>query len=249
MSRYPLVLLFRHTNYSYIDETIKINTDKLMCTVEITSKTEDLNNLFNSNYHLLVTYGDTYDEYAYICNHIPQRFSRRWFHKTNINNIDVFNHNVNYCYIDNVIETREKTRPIFSIFTTCFKSYDYIHTAFESIKKQSLYDWEWVIMDDTPDDTHFIFLKEHLSHDNRVRLYKRDKNSGNIGNVKNEVISLCRGKYILEMDHDDEIFGNCLLDAYNIFQKDENIGFIYADTINLNRNQTNWKYDDYISKG
>jgi len=49
------------------------------------------------------------------------------------------------------------------------------------------------------------------------------------------------------MDHDDEIFGNCLLDAYNIFQKDENIGFIYADTINLNRNQTNWKYDDYIS--
>ena len=247
MSRYPLVLLFRHTNYSYIDEIIRVNTDKLMCTVEIISDTTYLNKLFNPNYHILVTYGDTYDEYSYICKRIPERFCRRWFHKTNITDIDEFNHNVNYCYIDNVIENREKTRPIFSIFTTCFKSYDYIHTAYESIKKQSLGDWEWVIMDDTPEDEHFIFLKEHLSHDNRVRLYKRDKNSGNIGNVKNEVISLCRGKYILEMDHDDEIFGNCLLDAYNIFQKDENIGFIYADTINLNRNQTNWKYDDYIS--
>lgn len=249
MSRYPLVLLFRHTNYSHIDEFIKMNTDKLMCTIQITSDTADLNKLFNPNYHILVTYGDTYDEYAYICKYIPERFCRRWFHKTSITDIDEFNHNVNYCYIDNVIENREKTRPVFSIFTTCFKSYDYIHTAYESIKKQSLGDWEWVIMDDTPEDEHFIFLKKHLSHDNRVRLYKRDKNSGNIGNVKNEVISLCRGKYILEMDHDDEIFGNCLLDAYNIFQKDENIGFIYADTIHLNRNQTNWKYDDYISKG
>ena len=104
MSRYPLVLLFRHTNYSYIDEIIRVNTDKLMCTVEIISDTTYLNKLFNPNYHILVTYGDTYDEYSYICKHIPERFCRRWFHKTNITDIDEFNHNVNYCYIDNVIE-------------------------------------------------------------------------------------------------------------------------------------------------
>ena len=47
-------------------------------------------------------------------------------------------------------------------------------------------------------DKHFAFLKEKLSSDNRI-----------IGNVKNEAISLCRGKYVIEMDHDD---------AYNIFQ-------------------------------
>ena len=162
MSRYPLVLLFRHTNYSHIDEFIKMNTDKLMCTIQITSDTADLNKLFNPNYHILVTYGDTYDEYAYICKYIPERFCRRWFHKTSITDINEFNHNVNYCYMDNVIEIREKTRPVFSIFTTCFKSYDYIHTAYESIKKQSLGDWEWVIMDDTPEDEHFLFLKERF---------------------------------------------------------------------------------------
>ena len=42
------------------------------------------------------------------------------------------------------------------------------------------------------------FLKQILT-DKRIRLYKRDKNSGNIGNVKNEAISLCRGKYVLEL--------------------------------------------------
>ena len=135
--------------------------------------------------------------------------------------------------------------PIFSIFTTCFKSYEYIDTAYKSIKNQRLNDWEWVIMDDTPEDKHFDFLRQKLSHDNRVRLYKRDKNSGNIGNVKNEVISLCRGKYVLEMDHDDEILENCLLDAYNIFQTDDEIGFVYGDTIHLYRNNDNYKYNDW----
>jgi glycosyltransferase involved in cell wall biosynthesis len=221
-----------------------------MCTIYITSDVEDLNKLFNPNYHLLVTYGKSYDEYHNsFASKLPKRFSGRWFHKYDIFNIDEFNYNVNYCYITNVINNREKTRPIFSIFTTCFKSYDYINTAYESIKKQSLNDWEWVIMDDTPEDEHFVFLKNKLSSDNRVRLYKRDKNSGNIGNVKNEVISLCRGKYILEMDHDDEILNDCLLDAYDIFQTDENIGFVYGDTIHLYRNGQNFKYGDFICKG
>jgi len=221
-----------------------------MCSIHITSDIEELNKLFNPNYHLLVTYGDSYDEYHNeIAHRLPQRFSGRWFHKTDITDIHEFNHNVNYCYITNVIECREKIRPIFSIFTTCFKSYDYIDTAYESIKKQSLIDWEWVIMDDTPEDEHFTFLKGKLSGDNRIRLYKRDKNSGNIGNVKNEAISLCRGKYVLEMDHDDEILTDCLQDAYNIFQTDEQIGFIYGDTIHLYRDGTNFKYSDFICKG
>jgi Rps23 Pro-64 3,4-dihydroxylase Tpa1-like proline 4-hydroxylase len=249
MSRYPYVLLFRHNTYSKIDSFIEDNKDLLMCSIHIINDASQLNKLYNPNYHLLVTYGDTYDEYNYIAKQLPDRFSSRWFHKTDISNIDEFNHNVNYCYITNVIDNRENTRPIFSIFTTCFKSYDYIKTAYESIKNQSLIDWEWVIMDDTPEDAHFVFLKEKLAQDNRVRLYKRDKNSGNIGNVKNEAISLCRGKYILEMDHDDEIFVDCLRDAYNIFKTDEDIGFVYGDTIHLYRNGENFKYSDFISKG
>ena len=250
MSRYPSVILFRYNKYSHIDNFIESNKPDFMCSIHITSDIEELNKLFNPNYHLLVTYGDSYDEYHNeIAHRLPQRFSGRWFHKTDITDIHEFNHNVNYCYITNVIERREKTRPIFSIFTTCFKSYDYIDTAYESIKSQSLIDWEWVIMDDTGEDEHFAFLKEKLSGDYRIRLYKRDKNSGNIGNVKNEAISLCRGKYILEMDHDDEILCDCLRDAHDIFQTDEQIGFVYGDTINLRRDGSNFKLNDFICKG
>ena len=249
MSRYPYVIFFRHKKYSDIDNFIENNKLDLMCSIHITDDTTELFKLFNPNYHLLVTYGETYNEYHYISSLIPPRFSSRWFHKQDISNTNEFNHNVNYCYIHNVIQPRETTRPSFSIFTTCFKSYDYIVTAYESIKKQTLLDWEWVIIDDTDEYKHFDFLRSVLSQDNRVRLYKRDKNSGNIGNVKNEVISLCRGKYILEMDHDDELLCDCLLDAYNLFQSDDNIGFVYGDTIHLYRDGRNFSYGDFICKG
>ena len=249
MNKYPYILFYRHEPYANIDEFIKENESNFQCTFSIVSSVDDVNKLYNPNHHLLITYGDSYSEYEYLCKHMPSRFSRRWIHKSHIKNIEEFNSNVNYCYIHNVIQKRIDTRPIFSIFTTCYKSYDYIDTAYDSIKNQSLLDWEWVIMDDTPEAEHFTFLKDKLGHDNRVRLYKRDKNSGNIGNVKNEAISLCRGKYILEMDHDDEILRDCLSDAYAIFQKDDKIGFVYGDTINLYRNGENYKYSDFICKG
>ena len=157
-SKYPQVIFFRHNNYSEIDMFIEERKKKLDCSVFITNSIDDLQKLFNPNYHILVTYGDNYAEYDYISSKIPTRFSSRWFHKTNISDIIEFSHNVNYCYIDNVIRTRETTRPVFSIFTTCFKSYEYITTAYNSIKSQSLIDWEWVIMYDTDEDKHFAFL-------------------------------------------------------------------------------------------
>ena len=66
MSRYPYVLLFRHNTYSKIDTFIEDNKDSLMCSIHIINDISQLNKLYNPNYHLLVTYGDTYDEYNYI---------------------------------------------------------------------------------------------------------------------------------------------------------------------------------------
>jgi glycosyltransferase involved in cell wall biosynthesis len=83
-------------------------------------------------------------------------------------------------------------------------------------------------------------------------LYRRSENSGSIGNVKNEAVALCRGKYVLEMDHDDEILPTVLEDATIVFTKDgekEEIGFIYMDFINIYENGDNFRYGDNICKG
>ncbi|NBV84543.1 glycosyltransferase, partial [bacterium] len=160
-----------------------------------------------------------------------------------------FNYHVNSSFISFVCaQPIEHTRPIFSAFTPCFNTYEKIHRVYASILSQTMGDWEWIIMDDSPDDKHFQFLRDVLT-DPRVRLYRRSKNSGCIGNVKNEAASLCRGKYSLELDHDDVILPTLFEEAFRVFEKDDSIGFVYSDFFNIYESGANFRYSDFISYG
>lgn len=249
--KYPQILFFRYEKYaSLIDHQLNDMKNQLNCTIQIISDTTSLNKLFNTNYPVLVTYGPSEQEYHKdVFSVIPPRICGRWVHYSKLPEITVFNNSMNYCFIHNAIEERKKTRPIFSVFTTTYNSYQKIHRAYDSLKIQTLKDWEWVILDDSPDDNHFYFLRELFKDDFRVRLYRRSENSGNIGNVKNEAISLCRGKYVLEFDHDDEILPEVLDNATFVFEDDPEVGFVYMDFINIHENGNNFHYGDFLCKG
>ena len=250
--KYPFIYLLRDDKYSEIDAFIKDNMDALEFSVQIISPSDyaQLNNMFDSNHHILITYGGDGSQYSkLVLSIIPTRMSSRWIHKTSITDVSEFNGNVNYCYINNVIQPRVLTRPVFSIFTTCYNSYSKINRAYEGLKAQTMCDWEWVILDDSPDDKHFDFLRGVSNEDKRIRLYKRDCNSGNIGNVKNEAVSLCRGRYVLELDHDDIILPDVLQDACKEFDEDKDVGFVYMDFINVYEDWSNFRYGDFICKG
>jgi Rps23 Pro-64 3,4-dihydroxylase Tpa1-like proline 4-hydroxylase/glycosyltransferase involved in cell wall biosynthesis len=252
MSKYPFVYFLRDQQFADIDTFFEENKEKLACTIEIISPSEiyKLQNMFDTDHHIVITYGP--DETLYInsvMSQIVDRMRNRWIHKKEITNVEEFNCNVNYCYIDNVIMKRELTRPKFSIFTSCYKSYEKINRAYDGMKSQTLRDWEWILLDDSPEDEHFDFLRKLAKKDKRIRLYKRDSNSGNIGNVKNETVGLCRGKYVLELDHDDILLPTILQDAYNIFESDEDIDFVFADFANVYENWANFSYGGNICKG
>jgi len=248
--KYPIILLFRYDKYSTIDNFIQVNQNELMCSITVTNDALDMNKMFDSNNHLLLTFGPNDQEYNDIINSIlPDRIKLRWIHMNDISTVDHFNKIVNYLYINNATSEHLVNRPVFSLFTTCYNSYDKIFRAYNSIKLQILKDWEWVILDDSPEDDHFQFLKTVFKNDKRIRLYKRSENSGSIGNVKNEAVMLCRGKYVLEMDHDDEILPDTLSDAATVFDNDTEIGFIYMDFVNLYENGDNFSYGDFFGLG
>ena len=253
MNKYPFVYFLRTSKYSGIDNFIEQNKDKLECTVEIIGENDldKLNNLFdNSKYHILVTFGDSDKEYIpMIMPRLVDRMRNRWFHRKTIDNLGDFNKNVNCCFVFNAIMNREDVRPKFSIFTTCYNSYDKIYRAYDGLKKQLLRDWEWVILDDSPDDKHFTFLRELSQKDKRIRLYNRDGNSGSIGHVKNEAVSLCRGKYVLELDHDDIILPDLLKDTFEVFESDKEIGFVFTDFANVYEDWRNFNYGEHLGKG
>jgi glycosyltransferase involved in cell wall biosynthesis len=247
---YPFVLFYRFDKYSSVDNFLNDNKEELNCTISVINDSKELNLLFNPNYQILVTYGDTEEEYhSHVCPSIAARVSSRWFHMKEIYSVESLNRAVNYCFIHNCTLPRERVRPIFSIFTTCYNSYQKILRAHQSLCNQTHNDWEWVILDDSPDDLHFQFLTDVFGNDERIRMYKRSKNSGNIGNVKNEAVSLCRGSFVLELDHDDEILPDVLKDATDFFNANPEVGFIYMDFINIYENGNNFSYGDFLCKG
>lgn len=245
--KYPFVLFYRLDKYSFVDNFFINNSERFNCTIYFINKIDKIKYLHDPNYQILITYGNSL-EYDFIFEETLQRFKDKWYNFNTIPQIEYFNYLINELYIKNCI-VREYFRPIFSIFTTTYNSYDKILRAYNSIKKQKLRDWEWVIIDDSPDDEHFYFLRKHFLNDKQIRIYRRGSNSGNIGNVKNEAISLCRGKYVLELDHDDEILPDCLFDANKVFEDDSQVGFVYMDFINIYENGDNFNYGDHICYG
>lgn len=245
MSKYPVVIFFRYDKYADADQ----KTQNLDCTVHITSTLADVEKLYSPEYHILATYGPNENEYHQDINSvICPRLRKRWIHFKTIDPPQ-FARGINYCFIDTVISDRNLTRPTFSVFTTCFNSFDKILRPYKSLKAQTDRDWEWVIVDDSTDQTHFAFLKDKFKHEPKIRLYNRSGNSGSIGTVKNEAISLCRGKYILELDHDDEILQDLIKDAVTGFTKYPHVDFIYMDFINIYENGKNFSYSDFLCKG
>jgi glycosyltransferase involved in cell wall biosynthesis len=202
---------------------------------------------------LLITFGSDYKEYNSILSDNnflnDSNIFNRILHLTEFSSVQEFNKLINEKYINVCSSPRINSRPIFSIFTPSFNSFDKIIRAFNSLKAQTLTNWEWVIIDDSPDDSNFTFLKQKLSTDSRIRIYRRFENNGYIGNVKNEAVSLCRGKYVLELDHDDQILPFVLKESADLFDLKPEVGFIYMDFINIYENGENYWYGNHICKG
>jgi glycosyltransferase involved in cell wall biosynthesis len=246
MSTFPNVLFFRYSKYSHIDAKLKGEE----CTFHIISNKYYLSLLHDTKYPILVTFGDKESEYWDDVNSmICDRMRSRWIHYSEINDMAEVYRGIQYCFIHTVLKDRESTRPVFSAFTTCFNSYDKLKRPYESLMQQTYKDWEWVILDDSPDDTHFNFIRALTKGDSRVRLYKRSENSGNIGNVKNEAASLCRGKYVLELDHDDEIVPELFTVVVGAFVAHPEVGFVYTDFINIYESGENYWYGDFMALG
>lgn len=249
MSKYPHVCVYRHDTYADTDVYFQ-SRDQFECEITLVKTAEDLKTLWNPNYPILVTYGKSKEDYrAELEAILPPRFFQQWIHYTTYPPPSEFSKQVNTLFLNICIGPREHSRPVFSAFTTCYKSYEKIMRPYTTLKDQTLKDWEWILLDDTPGDEHFKFLTETFKDDPRIRLYKRATNSGNIGNVKNEAIGLCRGAYVLELDHDDEIDSHLFQRASEAFERFPEAGFAYTDFIAVYEDGKNQFYGDFAGLG
>jgi glycosyltransferase involved in cell wall biosynthesis len=142
----------------------------------------------------------------------------------------------------------QNLRPKFSIFTPTYNTGERIYRTYESLKKQTLDDWEWVIVDDSPNDETWDILQEISKNDYRVKVHKiYPLSEGNIGLVKHRAGSLCLGEWLVELDHDDTLVSTCLSECNKAINKFPNAGFLYSDVCELYEDGEMKTYDQDFS--
>ena len=85
---------------------------------------------------------------------------------------------------------------------TYYQKSEYIHETIRSILKQSLKDFEIIIIDDEVSENSQKVLSEIKKLDTRIKIFKNKENLG-AGQSRNNAINLCKGKYIAFCDCDD----------------------------------------------
>ncbi len=91
--------------------------------------------------------------------------------------------------------------PKISVLMPVYKTNkQYLREAIESILAQTFSDYEFLILDDCPEDSREDVVKSYT--DNRIKYIKNERNLG-ITPSRNKLIDMAQGEYWAVMDHDD----------------------------------------------
>ncbi len=91
--------------------------------------------------------------------------------------------------------------PKVSVLMPVYKTnVDFLNESIKSILNQTFKDFEFIILDDCPDDPRENLVKSF--NDERIKYFKNKKNLG-ISDSRNKLIELASGEYLAIFDHDD----------------------------------------------
>ena len=128
----------------------------------------------------------------------------------------------------------EVNRPRFSIFTPTYKTGERIRRTYQSLVGQTLTNWEWVVVDDSPDNETWNILTEIAKNDYRVKLHRiLPLSGGNVGLAKHRAATLGSGDWLVELDHDDALTTECLEISNDAILTYPDAGFLYSDVCEM----------------
>ena len=91
--------------------------------------------------------------------------------------------------------------PLLSVIIPVYDSRPYLSDCLKSLKRQTLRDWEAILVDDGSTDGSDEVLKAYAEADGRFR-YAHQSNSG-LSVARNTGLALAKGIYVAFLDSDD----------------------------------------------
>ena len=139
----------------------------------------------------------------------------------------------------NKVEVEKLEEDLVSIIMPSYNASNYIEAAINSVQRQIYDKWELIIVDDCSTD-NTVDIVQNIN-DDRIRLYKNEKNSG-AAISRNKALREARGRWIAFLDSDDVWVPEKLEKQLRIM-KEHNYAFTYTDY----RIQLNGEWLPYIN--
>ena len=196
----------------------------------------------------IISIGKSFDQFPNLCNQSLD-IRRRWIHSESYGE-DLGNYaylaSMNYMLSPDSPET-----PLVSFFTPIYNTGTKLLRTYQSIREQTYGNWEWVVVNDSSDEGKTLKIAEELAkNDSRIKLYDfRQKSGGVIGESKYRAASLCSGKWIMELDHDDMLTEKATELMVKAFQKYPNCKFAFSDCAEIDENHNSLTYGDGFAFG
>lgn len=113
-----------------------------------------------------------------------------------------------------------------SIITPSYNCSKFIRETIDSVLKQTYENWELLITDDCSTDDSRDVIGEYVAKDNRIKLFKLEKNGG-AGVARNNSIREAKGQYFAFLDSDDRWMPHNLERKIN-FMQEKNCSVAYS---------------------
>lgn len=122
--------------------------------------------------------------------------------------------------------------PTVSINLCCYNSEKYLEETLQSIFAQTYKNWELIIINDGSTDSTERIIQQYIK-DGWPIIYHYQINAG-LGQSRNKALELSQGEFIAFIDHDDLWMPEKLEIQVPLFDKDEETGIVFCNTIFFN---------------
>lgn len=129
-------------------------------------------------------------------------------------------------------------QPLVSILLPVYNPpLEFLHRAIESVRNQIYANWQLCVVDDASTSTEVKDLLNHYQNlgDDRIRLVRLEKN-GHIAAATNAALDIADGKWVLPLDHDDELREHSLALAVQCALSHPTAALIYSDEDKIDEN-------------
>lgn len=134
--------------------------------------------------------------------------------------------------------------PLISIIIPCYNQAQWLPEALDSVRAQSLAEWECIVVNDASTDNTLSVVQDYAGRDARIRCLNLESNRGLAG-ARNAGMSMAKAAFVLPLDADDKIGSQYLQQALLQFEKAEDTDLVYARAEYFGALSGEWPLPDY----